>query len=53
MLRVVEHLLMMAAAVLLLWILLSWVDVLCHNDPLTGDYNYNPCNIFMAFSEAE
>lgn len=28
-----------------LWILLSWFDVMCHNSPLDGDYNYNPCNI--------
>lgn len=31
--------------VMILWILFSWVDVLSHNSPLDGDYNYHPLNI--------
>ena len=41
---------LMAAAVLL-WIMLSCVDVLCHNDPLTGDFNYHPLNLICVIEE--
>jgi len=45
------NVLTMAAATVLLWILLSWVDVLCHNDPLTGDFNYHPLNLICVIEE--
>lgn len=32
---------------LIIWLLVSWVDVLGHNDPLSGDYQYMPGNAFV------
>lgn len=39
-------------AILLLWILMSWADVLFHNAPIYGDKQYHPCNIIVMFAEA-
>lgn len=36
---------------LIMWILASWIDVLMHNDPLTGDRRYNPANAFVIMTE--
>lgn len=32
---------------LIAWLLVSWVDVLGHNDPVTGDKKYMPGNAFV------
>lgn len=37
--------------VLIVWILFSWVDVLSHNDPLTGDFSYSPFNLICMIEE--
>lgn len=42
MLEKISKAILLIAVVLLLT---SWVDVLAHNDPVDGDYNYHPCNI--------
>lgn len=39
-------------AILLLWILMSWADVLFHNAPRYGDGKYHPYNIIVMFAEA-
>lgn len=35
----------------LLWMLLSWVDVLAHNNPLNKDMHYRPTNAFVLIGE--
>ena len=37
--------------VFLLWMLLSWADVLAHNSPLDGDMHYQPTNAFVLIGE--
>jgi len=49
--KAILNVLTMAAATVLLWILLSWVDVLCHNDPVYGDRAYSPFNAFCVLEE--
>ena len=41
------------AVALMLWILISWMDVLMHNDPWTGDRQYHNWNAFMLLTEVE
>ena len=31
----------------LMWLLVSWIDVLLHNDPVTGDKSYWKGNAFV------
>lgn len=34
------------------WILISWADVMMHNDPIDGDQKYHDWNIFtIAFDK--
>lgn len=37
--------------VLFVWLFASWVDVITHNDPLTCDYDYQPWNLIVVFTE--
>ena len=34
-----------------IWIVVSWVDVLMHNDPITGDKQYMPGNAIVMITE--
>ena len=36
---------------IIVWLVLSWVDVLAHNDPFNGDYSYSPVNLFVLIGE--
>lgn len=36
-----------AGVVLLVWLTISWADVLMHNDPITGDKQYMPGNAIV------
>ena len=36
-----------AGVVLLVWLAISWVDVLMHNDPIYGDKQYMPGNAIV------
>lgn len=40
-----------AGVVLLVWLAISWVDVLMHNDPITGDKQYIPGNAIVMMVE--
>lgn len=43
-----------AGVVLLIWLTVSWVDILLHNDPIYGDKQYIPGNaIVMLINLAE
>ena len=34
-----------------LWLVISWADVLMHNDPITGDKQYMPGNAIVMMVE--
>ena len=36
-----------AGVALLVWLTISWADVLMHNDPITGDKQYMPGNAIV------
>lgn len=36
-----------ASIAILAWLVVSWVDVLMHNDPITGDKQYIPGNAIV------
>ena len=36
-----------ASIAILAWLVVSWVDVLMHNDPITGDAAYWPSNAIV------
>lgn len=36
-----------ASIAILIWLVVSWVDVLMHNDPITGDNQYIPGNAIV------
>ena len=36
---------------LIVWMLASWIDVLMHNDPLTGNRGYMPANAFVVMTQ--
>ena len=40
-----------AGVVLLVWLTISWADVLMHNDPITGDKQYMPGNAIVLITE--
>lgn len=42
-----------AGVVLLVWLTISWADVLMHNDPITGDKQYMPGNAIVMMMELE
>ena len=33
------------------WLLVSWIDVLLHNDPATGNHSYMPANAFVVITQ--
>lgn len=40
-----------ASIAILAWLVGSWVDVLMHNDPITGDKQYMPGNAIVMMVE--
>ena len=49
--RAISDVAALMAVAIFLWFMLSFVDVLCHNDPLTGDFNYHPLNLICVIEE--
>jgi len=35
----------------LLWVCVSWINVLAHNDPHRGDQKYAPGNVFVVMTK--
>ena len=35
----------------LLWIVASWINILAHNNPYSGDQKYAPNNIFVILTK--
>lgn len=40
-----------ASIAILVWLAVSWVDVLMHNDPIYGDKQYMPGNAIVLITE--
>lgn len=45
--KVIESLSAVILTILVIWFLFSWTDILCHNNPVDGDYKYSPINMFI------
>ena len=49
--NLVSAILIAASIAILIWLVVSWVDVLMHNDPITGDKQYMPGNVIVMMVE--
>lgn len=49
--RLVENLLVVVSVLLFVWFFASWCNVLMHNDPIYGDYQYAPWNMFTSMAK--
>ena len=45
--HLISTILIAASIAILIWLVVSWVDVLMHNDPITGDKQYMPGNAIV------
>lgn len=48
---VTKNLIITLAAAFILWVFLSWGDIVAHNDPVSGSHNYAPLNAFVLLIE--
>lgn len=37
--------------ILFTWLIISWLDILAHNSPIDGDYNYSNWNCLIMMEE--
>ena len=49
--HLVGAILIATSIVILAWLVISWVDVLMHNDPVYGDKQYMPGNAIVMITE--
>lgn len=49
--HLVSTILIAASIAILAWLAVSWVDVLMHNGPITGDKQYMPGNAIVMITE--
>ena len=49
--NLVSTILITASIAILAWLAVSWIDVLMHNDPITGDKQYMPYNAIVLITE--
>ena len=49
--KIIESLSGVVLTIFILWLLFSWADVLCHNNPVDGDYKYSPVNMFTLIGD--
>lgn len=45
-----KHLILILAVMFVLWVLVSWIDAVAHND-LAGSHEYMPCNAFVLLTQ--
>lgn len=50
-LNTAKNLILMLAVMFLLWILVSWLDIVAHNDPWRGSHEYMPGNAFVLLTQ--
>ena len=48
---VTKNLIITLAAAFILWVFLSWGDIVAHNDPISRSHNYAPLNAFVLLTE--
>lgn len=49
--KIAAELITIISVLFILWILVSWVDVVAHNDPVTGSVKYFRGNAIVLFAE--
>lgn len=49
--HLVGAILIAASIAILIWLVISWVDVLMHNDPVYGDKQYMSSNAIVMITE--
>lgn len=49
--HLISTILIAASIAILIWLAVSWIDVLMHNDPITGDKQYMPGNAIVLITE--
>ena len=47
----ISAILIAACIAILVWLVVSWADVLMHNDPVYGDKQYMPGNAIVLIAE--
>ena len=50
-LNATKNLILILTVVFFLWILVSWIDIVAHNDPWTGSHEYMPGNAFVLLTQ--
>lgn len=45
--KLLSAILIATSIAILIWLAVSWIDVLMHNDPITGDKQYMPGNAIV------
>lgn len=50
-LNTAKNIILMFAVMFLLWLLVSWIDIVSHNDPVTGSHEYIQGNAFVLLTE--
>lgn len=48
---VTKNLIITLSAAFILWVFLSWGDIVAHNDPISGSHNYALLNAFVLLTE--
>ncbi len=51
--KAIYHFFTIVSVLLIMWMFISWVDVLMHNDPITGDYQYSQYNMINMFARGK
>ena len=49
--KLLSAILIATSIAILIWLAVSWIDVLMHNDPITGDKQYMPGNAIVMITE--
>lgn len=49
--KLISTILIAASIAILIWLVVSWIDVLMHNDPIYGDKQYMPGNAIVLITE--
>lgn len=49
--KLISTILIAASISILIWLVVSWIDVLMHNDPVYGDRQYMPGNAIVMMVE--
>lgn len=49
--HLISTILIAASIAILAWLTVSWIDVLMHSDPITGDKQYMPGNAIVLLVE--